>query len=338
MGIQEVAKRAKVSTATVSRTLNNPESVDPKTAKRVWKAVDELGYLPNTNARTLVSGRSRILGLIVSDITNPFFPELIKGLEDVGIREGYEILVSSTNYDSARMAVCVRRMLERKVDGVAIMTSELEKHLIDELDRRNVPMVFLDVGSVRTNISNIRVDYAQGINEAVEHLLALGHRRIGFLAGPPDLKSARIRRTAFLRGLARFGVPEDEQLVETGNHKIDGGLQAMTRLLALQEPPTAVLASNDLTALGAMRAVRRAGLRVPEDVSIIGFDDILLSEFTEPPLTTVRLPRTTLAERTFEALVSHLGVRAGESPKRGAEYEITTELIVRSSTAPVRTR
>jgi LacI family transcriptional regulator len=139
MGIHEVAKRAKVSTATVSRTLNKPETVDPETAKRVWKAVKELQYLPNTTARSLVSGSTRILGLIVSDITNPFFPEVVMGLEDVAIREGYEILISSTNYDLARMAVCVRRMLERKVDGVAIMTSELEKHLIDELDRRNVP-------------------------------------------------------------------------------------------------------------------------------------------------------------------------------------------------------
>ena len=123
MKIQEVARRARVSTATVSRTINNPSLVNPKTAKRVWKAIEELRYYPNTQARSLVSGRSRILGLIVSDITNPFFPELIKGFEDVAIHHGYEILISSTNYDSARMAICVRRMLERKVEGVAIMTS-----------------------------------------------------------------------------------------------------------------------------------------------------------------------------------------------------------------------
>jgi LacI family transcriptional regulator len=336
MGIHEVAKRAKVSTATVSRTLNKPGTVDPETAKRVWKAVKELQYLPNTTARSLVSGSTRILGLIVSDITNPFFPEVIKGLEDVAIREGYEILISSTNYDLARMAVCVRRMLERKVDGVAIMTSELEKHLIDELDRRNVPMVFMDVGPVTANISNVRIDYQQGINEAVQHLLALGHRRIGFLSGPLDLKSARVRRTAFLRGLARFGVIEDERLVEAGNHKIDGGLQAMTRLLALSEPPTAVLASNDLTAFGAMRAVRMVGLRVPEDVSIIGFDDIQLAEFTEPPLTTVRLPRSVLAERAFEALTTHINAKKTGSPTRGAEYLVGTELVVRGTTAVKR--
>lgn len=333
MGIQEVAKRAKVSTATVSRTLNRPETVDPKTAKRVWKAVRELQYFPNTSARSLVSGRSRILGLIVSDITNPFFPEVVKGLEDVAIREGYEILISSTNYDSARMALCVRRMLERKVDGVAIMTSELEEHLIDELDRRSIPMVFLDVGPVRENISNIRVDYAVGINQAVDHLLELRHRRIGFIAGPAELKSARVRRSAFLRGLARSGIGEEQRFIETGNHRIDGGFEAMGRLLSLPEPPTAVLTSNDLTAIGALRAVRLANLRVPEDVSIIGFDDIQFAQFTEPPLTTVRLPRAELAERVFEALVSHINGKPGELPKSGAEYVVRTELVLRGSTA-----
>lgn len=333
MGIQAVAKLANVSIATVSRTLNNPSTVDPKTAERVWQAVRQLNYTPNPSARSLVSGRTRILGLIVSDITNPFFPELIKGFEDVAIQQGYEILISSTNYDSVRMSQCVRRMLERKVDGVAIMTSELEKPLVAELGRRKIPMVFLDVGAVGPSISNIKVDYAQGIRQAIEHLLALNHRRIAFIGGPLDLKSARIRRTAFLRGLADCGVSVDQRLVESGNHKIDGGLEAMTRLLAGPKPPTAALASNDLTAIGAMRAVRRAGFRVPEDVSLIGFDDIQLAEFTEPPLTTVRLPRLILAQRAFEALVTHLENK-NEPNRRGAEHVVATELIVRLSTAP----
>lgn len=160
MKIQEVARRARVSTATVSRTINNPSLVDPKTAKRVWKVIEKLRYYPNTQARALVSGRSRILGLIVSDITNPFFPELIKGFEDVAIQNGYEILVSSTNYDSARMALCLRRMLERKVEGVAIMTSEMDKNLLDQLAHRNVPMVFLDAGIAGEGISKVVVDYA----------------------------------------------------------------------------------------------------------------------------------------------------------------------------------
>src|ERR1051326_7162458 len=176
MSIREVAKRARVSIATVSRTLNNPSAVDPKTAERVRNAVEELRYFPDTHARSLVSGRSRILGLIVSDITNPFFPELVKGFEDVATAQGYDVLVSSTNYDSARMALCVRRMLERKVEGVAVMTSEMDDQLISHFAGRNVPMVFLDVGTPGERLSNIVVDYAMGVNEAVEHLVALGHQ------------------------------------------------------------------------------------------------------------------------------------------------------------------
>src|ERR1022692_2924599 len=142
MKIQEVARRAGVSTATVSRTINNSPLVGPATAERVWKVIEELRYYPNKQARSLVSGHSRILGLIVSDITNPFFPELIKGFEDIALRNGYEILVSSTNYDSARMALCVRRMLERKVEGVAIMTSEMDKNLWISLPTGMCPWCF----------------------------------------------------------------------------------------------------------------------------------------------------------------------------------------------------
>lgn len=332
MKIQEVARRAGVSIATVSRTINNSSMVDPKTAKRVWKAVEELGYYPNSQARSLVSGRSRILGLIVSDITNPFFPELITGFEDVAIDNGYEILVSSTNYNSTRMALCVRRMLERKVEGVAIMTSEMDKHLVDQLAHRNVPMVFLDVGPVGKGISHVVVDYAMGVNEAVEHLLSLGHRRIGFISGPLSLKSARIRQTAFLRSLTRYGIDEDKRLVGEGDHNVDGGLTAMTRMLATGCSPTAVLASNDLTAIGTMRAVRRAGLSVPQDISVVGFDDIRLAQFTEPPLTTVRLARRELAEHAFHALMHNVA----EHPKAKSDGKLETHLIIRESTCPVR--
>ena len=333
MSIRDVAKRAKVSIATVSRAINNPGTVGPETAARVRRAVDELSYFPDSHARSLVSGRSRLLGLIVSDITNPFFPELVKGFEDVALRQGYEIMVGSTNYDSARMALCVRRMLERKVEGVAIMTSEMDQHLIEQLVKREIPSVFLDVGSVRAFISNIRVDYAAGIRQAVDHLLQLGHRRIGFISGPMGLKSARIRRTAFLECLKHTGILEEEVPVREGDHTIDGGLDAMTRVLDLSKSPTAVLASNDLTAIGAMSAARRKGLAVPGDVSIIGFDDIHFAKFTEPPLTTVALSRWELAENAFRALMMYIEPQESEKPVRGGKYTVTPALIIRQSTA-----
>lgn len=338
MSIREVARRAKVSIATVSRTLNNPSTVDSHTAERVRKAVEELRYFPNSQARSLVSGRSRILGLVVSDITNPFFPELVKGFEDIAIERGYEIMVGSTGYRSERMAVCVRRLVERKVEGVAIMTSEMDQHLIDLMVTRKIPTVFLDVGSVHQFINNIQVDYATGINQAVEHLLNLGHTRIGFISGPLVLKSANIRRAAFLECLTRTGILEDEELVAEGDHTIDGGLEAMTRLLESKNPPTAVMASNDLTAIGAMRAVRRKGWIVPRDVSVIGFDDIHFAEFVEPPLTTIALSRRELAEKAIHALLQHVDPLRRKKAAHGAEYSITPALVVRQSTAVPRKR
>ena len=330
MDIRQVAKRAGVSTATVSRTINNL-SVRPGTARRVRQAIEELKYFPNTHARSLVSGRSRIVGLIVSDITNPFFPELVKGFEDAATQKGYEVLLSNTEYDSSRMATGVRRMLERKVDAVAIMTSEMDRSFTQELAGRDIPMVFLDVGTVEKHVSNIKVDYASGISQAVEHLIGLGHRRVAFISGPADLKSARIRQSAFLKAMQKRGMG-DPAWIETGNHRIDGGFQAMSRMLERTPLPTAVLCSNDLTALGALRAIRRKGLRVPDDVSVVGFDDIALAEFTEPPLTTVRLPREEIAGKAFEALLASLS----DTTHMGAEYQISPQLVVRESTARAR--
>ena len=332
MRITEVAKQARVSTATVSRTINRTGTVRPDTAERVWRVVRRLGYHPNTNARALVSGRSHLLGLIISDIANPFFPELVKSFEQIALRHGFEVLVANTSYDTDRMSHSVRRMLERKVDGVAVITSEMKKELIAQMERRRLPMVFLDTGKVRDRISNIKVDYAAGIREAMEHLFHLRHERIAFISGPLTLRSARTRRSSFLKWLRHYGLLRDERLIETGNHKIDGGESAMERLLSLPQRPTAVLASNDLTAIGALRAIYNAKLLVPDDISVIGFDDIDFSQYTQPPLTTIRLSRTTLAEKAFDALTT---VISGKS-KKGRKYDVETHLMVRSSTGPNR--
>jgi DNA-binding LacI/PurR family transcriptional regulator len=330
MRITEVARHARVSTATVSRTINRTGKVRPDTAEKVWRVVRKLGYHPDTNARALVSGRSHQLGLIISDIANPFFPELVKSFEEIALRNGFEVLVANTGYDTERMSQSVRRMLERKVDGVAVITSEMEKELIAQMERRRLPMVFLDTGRVRDRISNIKVDYSAGIREAVDHLAGLGHERIAFISGPLDLRSAMTRRSAFLLWLKRYGLLSDKSLIETGNHKIDGGELAMQRLLALPQRPTAVLASNDLTAIGALRAIYSAKLRVPEEISVVGFDDIDFSQFTQPPLTTIRLSRVKLAEYAFNALATVIS----SSSKKGREYDMATHLKVRGSTGP----
>jgi DNA-binding LacI/PurR family transcriptional regulator len=330
MNIKEVAKRARVSTATVSRTINDSEKVRPGTAARVRKAIEELNFYPNTHARTLVSGRSRMLGLIISDITNPFFPELVKSFEDQAVERGQEVIIGNTDYNPKRMAGCIRRMVERKVDGVAIMTSEADPALVTELTRRNIPTVFMDTGKTGPHSANIRIDYAQGIHEALQHLFALNHRRIAFIAGPMNLESARIRRDAYLSGLKSRGL-SDKSMIEKGDHRMEGGAMAMRTLLKMPLRPTAVITSNDLTAIGALGAILQAGLRVPEDISLIGFDDISFAHLTQPPLTTVILSRTQLAVTAFAALEAL--IRKEESPHQ--DYSIPTHLVMRGSTRAI---
>ena len=175
-------------------------------AERVWSAIKEVGYVPNTQARALVSGRSRILGLVVSEITNPFFPELVQEFENLAVEQGYEVFIGSTNYDTTRTEALIRRMLQRSVDGVAIMTFGIEEELIQKLVERAFPLVFVDAGPDLPNIRILKVNYGEGIREAVQHLAALGHRRIAFISGPLQMRSAMARRDAFLGAMAELGL------------------------------------------------------------------------------------------------------------------------------------
>jgi LacI family transcriptional regulator len=330
MGIREVARKAGVSAATVSRTFNRVRSVNPDIAARVWSAIDEIGYVPNTQARALVSGRSRILGLIVSDITNPFFPELIQGFEQIAVRSGFEVLLATTRYDPALMASTVRRMIGRKVEGVAVMTSEMESSLIEQLTDRHVPLAFVDVGPVAPHVSNICVNYQIGMRQAVEHLRRLGHRRLAFISGPLSLKSAQLRREAFLLCFADSQLDADLPVILEGDHSLDGGFNAVQELLSTPDRPTAVLCSNDLTAIGVLRGIDAEGLRTPHDMSVIGFDDIYMAQFTLPALSTIRLSRSDLAHQAFAALIADIERSAASE---GATYWIDTRLIVRGSTS-----
>src|SRR6202047_4376912 len=322
MDIRTIAQAAKVSTATVSRAINRVPTVDPQLAKRVWEIIEELDYFPNTQARALVSGRSKLFGLIVSEITNPFFPELIQGFEDIAVEHGYEILVSSTNYDPKRMSHCIRRMLERKVEGVAVMTFGIEEPLLDQMARRRVPLVFIDVGPTRPGISLLKVDYHHGIRQGVQHLAVLGHRNVAFISGPATLHSAQSRLTAFSTSLKECGIPPNPAWIVEGDHTMKGGIAAMERLLAAnaKKMPTAVMCSNDMTAIGVLHRLYRAGLRVPDDLSVIGFDDIHIAEVTIPPLTTVQMSRFDLARAAVTALRAHVENPDDPTPKR--DYKI----------------
>lgn len=327
LDIRDVAKHAHVSIATVSRTINRVPTVDKQLAERVWKSIHVLNYFPNTQARSLVSGRSRLFGLLISEITNPFFPELIQGFEEIAVDNGYEILIGSTNYDLGQIDTCVRRMLERNVEGVAVMTFGIEQPVLEELTSREVPMVFVDTAPSSPLVRALRVDYYRGIREGVQHLAALGHREISFISGPLQQRSSQLRKEAFLRSVEEIGVAPAENWIIEGDHTLEGGMAAMEKLLKGPDLPTAVMCSNDMTAIGVLRVLAHSGISVPEQMSVIGFDDIHLAEFVYPPLTTVQMSRSDLARGAFESLRA---IR--DTPEKNNQPIISTKLIVRQST------
>jgi DNA-binding LacI/PurR family transcriptional regulator len=330
VNIHDVAKRARVSIATVSRVVNRVSTVHEDLAKRVWKAVDEVGYLPNSQARALVSGRSRILGLIVSEITNPFFPELLQEFENLAVAQGYEVMIGSTNYDAVRTESLIRRMQQRNVDGVAVMTFGIEENLVKKLVEHEFPLVFVDAGPDLPNIRVLKVNYGEGIREAVQHLAALGHRRMAFITGPLRMRTAVTRRDAFRKSMAELGLTASAQYIVEGDHTMEGGKSAMERMIALAELPTAVLCSNDMTAIGVLHALDETTHKVPKDISVVGFDDIHLAQFMLPPLTTVQMSCKDLATAAVHAL--RAGIEPDHLMAAQREWPIPTRLVVRRST------
>ncbi|WP_058185354.1 LacI family DNA-binding transcriptional regulator [Terracidiphilus gabretensis] len=332
--IRTVAALAKVSIATVSRTVNGSPAVSERLSKRVWQAIEQLNYFPNTHARSLVSGRSRLFGIIVENITNPFFPELIQSFEEVAVANGYEILVSSSNSDPAVLTTCVRRMIERKVEGVAVLTFGEEESVLDQLDQlaqHSIPLVLAEFKLHDEKSSTILLDYTTGIRAAVEHLAALGHSKIGFLAGPHTLHSAITRENDFRAAMSALALPIHPEWIIECDHTLKGGVGGFERLQKLAKRPTAIVCSNDMTAIGVLRAAYMAGLRVPHDLSVIGLDDIAFAEYTLPPLTTIRMSRVDLARAAFEAL--RLQAEAEPGAKTQREFLVSTTLVVRGSTA-----
>jgi DNA-binding LacI/PurR family transcriptional regulator len=327
--ITQVALRAGVSPATVSRVTNGRATVAKHLAKRVWKAIEELGYTPNPQARALVSGRSRVLGLLVSEITNPFFPELMQSFEDLAGERDFEVMVGSTNYNQERAKVFIRRLVQRRVEGVAVMTFRAESHLLDELIAQDIPLVTIDVSADSPRSLVLEVDYAQGIDQAVQHLAMLGHRRIGFASGPMPHVTNVHRRDAFVRSTKRIGLPAQNTPIFVGDHTFEGGTQAALHFLEMNPQPTAIVCSNDMMAVGVLRVMSERGVRVPRDMSVVGFDDIHLAEFVNPPLSSVRMSRRDLAHAAFEGL-EKLWSENNENSRE--PIRVGTSLVVRQST------
>ena len=326
--IRDVAKAASVSTATVSNVLNDTGKVGARTRNRVLDAVKRLGYVPDVHARNLALGDYRTLGIIISDIENPFFPEVVKGFEERARALGYDVILRDTNYEVRRTREAAQRMIEHKVRGVAVMTSEVSATLIQEFVRRRIAVTFLDLAPVREYISNLRIDYDNGVKNTVRHLHSLGHRRIAFVAGRTSLKSNVVRLKSYEKYMRDFGFEPGPVL--TGNLRFEGGLAAGMDIAKMSPRPTAVMAVNDLTAVGVIKGLLDSGCRVPQDISVTGFDKTRLAEYSNPSITTVDVHRDILGKIAVEALHE---LSISKNPQ-GREYMIDTELVVGGSTGP----
>ena len=326
--IRDVAKAAGVSIATVSNVLNGTGKVGRNTRQLVLSTVKRLGYIPDVHARHLASRERRTLGIIVSDIENPFFPEVIKGFETRARQLGYNAILSDTNYDPRRTREAAERMMEHKVRGVAIMTSEVSSRLIHELARRKIAVTFLDLVPVRQYMSNLRIDYFSGIQQIVHYLYDCGHRRIAFVAGRSHLKSNVVRLEAFERCMTDLGLEPGPIL--PGDLRFEGGVAAGKVVANLAVRPTAIVAINDLTAIGVIKALLSAGIRVPNDISVTGFDKTRLADYSNPSLTTVDIHHEELGHVAADAL--H---QLSSSPHpQGKEYRIGAELVLGESSGP----
>ena len=327
--IREVADAAGVSTATVSNVLNKRGKVGRRTQNLVLSTVKRLGYLPNIHARRLASRDTRTLGIIVSDIENPFFPEVIKGFLARSRQLGYDAILSDTNYDPRRTQEAARRMMTHSVSGVAIMTSEINARLIDELARRKIVVTILDLAPARKYVSTLRIDYASGIEQIVRYLHKEGHHRIAFVAGRTKLKSNVARLQAYEKSMLALGLKPGPIL--QGNLRFEGGLAAGMAIAKMSPMPSAVMAVNDLTTVGVMKGLTSAGLRIPQDISVTGFDKTRLAEYSIPSITTVDVHRDLLGQMAADALHE---LCSSPNPQ-GREYEIVAELVVGQSSGPV---
>ena len=329
--ISDVARRAGVSAMTVSRVINGSGHTSPEARARVEQAIAELGYVPNAVARHLRSKRSKTIGLVITDITNPFFTSIARGAEDVAGPHGFGVLFCNTDESEADEVAYVSMLLERQIDGVLLVPASASSRSLKLLRDRHVPVVVLDRRVRAPRVDVVRGDSEGGAYGLVRHLVSLGHRRIAALAGPRDVSTSIDRVEGYQRALAEVGVPLDEDLVRFGGYQEAAGHAMAREVLAVADPPTAIFAGNNFIAAGVLAALRECGLRVPDDISLVAFDDLPSAWNADPFLTVAVQPAYDLGRRAAELLLTRLQ-RGEASP--GREVVLPVELLVRRSSGP----
>lgn len=327
----DVAKMAGVSRATVSYVLNDLESnipISDETRQRVLSAIEQLGYEPDTRAQSLRSGDSKIIGLLIPDIHNPHYWQLVDGIEEETYQAGYDLILAHSSVDKAREEYCIRSLSRRTMSGLIIVTTQksLEVSLVKRLRALGRPVVGINAPGFDNNLTN----YRSATKEILMYLLGLGHQRFAFINGVSDMKIGSDRLSVYLRVLRQQGLPEENRLVETCGFGIEDGYQAAHRLLSKTPRPTALIVINDWLAIGAIRAAKDLGLHIPQDVSIASFDDLPVSSYLTPRLTTV----TRDAKKGGQMLARLLLERIKNPARERQTVELPTQLIIRESTGP----
>jgi DNA-binding LacI/PurR family transcriptional regulator len=330
--MNEVAKLARVSPATVSRVLSKSPYISAETANRVMAAVEKLHYHRNAHARRLAIGRSDLFGLVISEIANPFFSEVIRGFQAAAWDQGFDVLLLNTEYDKKRTDAVVQKLIENSVRGVSVVTSSFPDNAISTLTKKGIAVVLCNPLPLGRLVSTVLIDYQKGLDQAIEHVASLGHRRAAVIAGPQTNRTAATIRQALVESLRKRGLDPDP--VAHSDYHVDAGASAVQAILSAKHAPTVIFCGSDLIAMGAIIALEDAGIKVPEDVSIVGIDDIPFSFLVRPALTTIRVPREQIGRMCFAALDTLMKTKL----HRGSEYAVNTELIIRKSTAPERSR
>lgn len=324
--VKEIAAIAKVSVATVSRALQRPELVSEDTRQRIHEVVKRLGYTPNALARNLRTARTRLIIALLPDIANPFFSEVIRGIEQVAHENGYSVLLGETQSSRVREQAYADMVAARQADGIITMSPRVPEIAIDG----RLPVVNACEYVKDGNISSVYIDNVAAAGSAVDYLVALGHRDIAFIAGPSSSPICVDREQGYRLALQRAGIPADLTLTTVGDFSIEAGERAIERLLSQGQAFSAVFCSNDEMAIGALRALLSHGLRVPEDISVVGFDDIRFARYTSPPLTTVAQPKNAMGREAMTMMIELLNDPAVPPRKR----VLSADLVVRGSTAP----
>ncbi|NOH96584.1 DNA-binding transcriptional regulator CytR [Vibrio sp. 99-70-13A1] len=330
--MKDVAQLAGVSTATVSRALMNPEKVSSSTRKRVENAVLEAGYSPNSLARNLRRNESKTIVTIVPDICDPYFTEIIRGIEDAAVEHGYLVLLGDSGQQKKRETSFVNLVFTKQADGMLLLGTDHPFDLSKPEQKNLPPMVMACEFAPDLELPTVHIDNLTSAFEAVNYLTQLGHKRIGQISGPTSATLCQFRQQGYQQALRRAGITMNSAHSTVGDFTFEAGAQSIRQLLALPEPPTAIFCHNDAMAIGAIQEAKKLGLRVPQDLSVVGFDDIKFAQYCDPPLTTISQPRYEIGR---QAMLMMLDVLKGNDVQAGSRL-LETELIVRGSTAPPR--